>query len=64
MCGGTIEFKPGSTVGECEHCGTKQTLVAQQKVGILANGGFVRLDVVRQLHVSCLVVVEHLLVVV
>ncbi len=26
MCGGTIEFQPGSTVGECEYCGTKQTL--------------------------------------
>ena len=26
MCGGTIEFEPGSTVGVCDHCGTKQTL--------------------------------------
>lgn len=26
MCGGTIEFEPGSTVGICDHCGTKQTL--------------------------------------
>jgi hypothetical protein len=26
MCGGTIEFEPGSTVGVCEYCGTKQTL--------------------------------------
>ncbi len=26
MCGGTIEFEPGSTVGVCDSCGTKQTL--------------------------------------
>lgn len=26
MCGGTIEFAPGATVGVCEYCGTKQTL--------------------------------------
>jgi len=26
MCGGTIEFNPGDTVGTCEFCGTKQTL--------------------------------------
>ncbi|MBR5178063.1 MAG: TIR domain-containing protein [Lachnospiraceae bacterium] len=26
MCGGTIEFESGATVGECQHCGTKQTL--------------------------------------
>ena len=26
MCGGTIEFEPGATVGECEYCGTRQTL--------------------------------------
>lgn len=26
MCGGTIEFEPGSTVGMCDSCGTKQTL--------------------------------------
>lgn len=26
MCGGTIEFKPGDTVGVCDSCGTKQTL--------------------------------------
>ena len=26
MCGGTIEFEQGSTVGTCEYCGTKQTL--------------------------------------
>ena len=26
MCGGTIEYKPGDTVGVCEYCGTKQTL--------------------------------------
>ena len=26
MCGGTIEFEPGSTVGVCEYCETKQTL--------------------------------------
>ena len=26
MCGGTIEFEPGATVGVCEYCGTKQTL--------------------------------------
>ncbi|MBQ6026746.1 MAG: toll/interleukin-1 receptor domain-containing protein [Lachnospiraceae bacterium] len=26
MCGGTIEYVPGTTVGECQHCGTKQTL--------------------------------------
>lgn len=26
MCGGAIEFEPGSTVGFCEYCGTKQTL--------------------------------------
>ena len=26
MCGGTIEFEPGSTVGICDSCGTKQTL--------------------------------------
>lgn len=25
MCGGTIEFKEGATVGVCESCGTKQT---------------------------------------
>ena len=26
MCGGTIEYVPGKTVGECQYCGTKQTL--------------------------------------
>ena len=26
MCGGTIEFNPGDTVGGCDSCGTKQTL--------------------------------------
>lgn len=26
MCGGTIEFNPGDTVGVCDCCGTKQTL--------------------------------------
>lgn len=26
MCGGTIEFKLGDTVGVCDSCGTKQTL--------------------------------------
>jgi len=26
MCGGTIEFNPGDTVGTCEFCGSKQTL--------------------------------------
>ena len=24
MCGGTIDFQPGDTVGVCEYCGTKQ----------------------------------------
>ncbi|MCR4594268.1 MAG: toll/interleukin-1 receptor domain-containing protein [Clostridiales bacterium] len=26
MCGGTIEFNQGDTVGVCDHCGTRQTL--------------------------------------
>ncbi len=26
MCGGTVEFEQGATVGECDSCGTKQTL--------------------------------------
>ena len=26
MCGGTIEFEQGESVGVCEYCGTKQTL--------------------------------------
>ena len=26
MCGGTIEFNQGDTVGVCDSCGTKQTL--------------------------------------
>ena len=26
MCGGTVEFKPGASVGVCDSCGTKQTL--------------------------------------
>ena len=26
MCGGTLEFNPGDTVGVCDSCGTKQTL--------------------------------------
>ena len=26
MCGGTIEFEPGASVGICDSCGTKQTL--------------------------------------
>ncbi len=26
MCGGTLEFEPGATVGICDYCGTKQTL--------------------------------------
>ena len=26
MCGGTIEFEKGDTVGVCDSCGTKQTL--------------------------------------
>ena len=28
MCGGTIEFSQGDTVGICDSCGTKQTLPA------------------------------------
>ncbi|MCR4614529.1 MAG: TIR domain-containing protein [Clostridiales bacterium] len=28
MCGGTIEFEQGATVGVCDHCGTKQSLPA------------------------------------
>lgn len=26
MCGGTVEFEPGATVGVCDSCGMKQTL--------------------------------------
>ena len=26
MCGGTLEITEGTTVCECEYCGTKQTL--------------------------------------
>ena len=26
MCGGSVTFEPGATVGVCEYCGTKQTL--------------------------------------
>ncbi len=26
MCGGAVEFTPGATIGECDSCGTKQTL--------------------------------------
>lgn len=26
MCGGTIEFEEGATVGVCDSCGTKQSL--------------------------------------
>ena len=26
MCGGTVEFEPGATVGTCDSCGTQQTL--------------------------------------
>ncbi len=26
ICGGTIEFEPGATVGVCDSCGTRQTL--------------------------------------
>ena len=26
MCGGTVEFEPGATIGVCDSCGTKQTL--------------------------------------
>lgn len=26
MCGGTIEFQKGDTIGICDSCGTKQTL--------------------------------------
>lgn len=26
MCGGTVEFEPGATVGVCDSCGTQQTL--------------------------------------
>ena len=26
MCGGTVEFEQGSTIGVCDSCGTKQTL--------------------------------------
>ena len=26
MCGGTIEFNPGDSVGVCDSCGTRQTL--------------------------------------
>ena len=26
MCGGTIEFQPGDSIGVCDSCGTKQTL--------------------------------------
>ena len=26
MCGGSMEIQPGSTVGECQYCGTLQTL--------------------------------------
>ncbi len=34
MCGGTIEFVQGTTVGECQHCGTKQTLPNTSNEGI------------------------------
>ena len=36
MCGGTIEFEPGATVGTCEYCGTKQTL-PKTNDDVLAN---------------------------
>ena len=26
MCGGTLELEPGTSVGECDSCGTKQTI--------------------------------------
>ena len=26
MCGGTVEFNKGDTVGVCQYCGTKQTV--------------------------------------
>ncbi|MBQ6026745.1 MAG: toll/interleukin-1 receptor domain-containing protein [Lachnospiraceae bacterium] len=34
MCGGTIEFVQGTTVGECQHCGTKQTFPNTSNEGI------------------------------
>ena len=37
MCGGTISFNPGDTVGICDFCGTKQTLphLGDEKQAIL-----------------------------
>ena len=39
MCGGTIEFNQGDTVGVCDSCGTKQTLpnVNDDAIGSLYN---------------------------
>lgn len=39
MCGGTIEFNQGDTVGVCDSCGTKQTLpqVNDEKIANLFN---------------------------
>lgn len=39
MCGGTIEFAEGATVGICDSCGTKQTLpkVNDDAIGSLFN---------------------------
>ena len=43
MCGGTIEFEQGATVGVCDSCGTKQTLPRLDDDNIEANEGVARL---------------------
>ena len=40
MCGGTIEFEQGATVGVCDSCGTKQTLPRlddDKKAAVVSN---------------------------
>ena len=34
MCGGTIDFTSGETVGICDFCGTKQTLMVDDEGNI------------------------------
>ena len=38
MCGGELELIPGSTVAECEYCGSRQTVPNADNEKKLSNG--------------------------
>lgn len=47
MCGGDLVIEPGSTVAECEYCGSKQTVPAadnEKKLNLFASANKLRLS--------------------